>query len=188
MAASLGWMAASLGSARRAGVGAVRRVGTASRQRRRHEKTYAITGRGEGCAATVTARGHTLVTDVPRAGGGADAAPQPVETLLAALIGCETATAHFVARQLGVRVGSIDFEIRASRDVRGSAHVPVGEAAPAPSRLQRIEGVATVATDDPALDAATLAELGRVVHERCPVANMVAASGCDLAVAWRLAT
>lgn len=160
----------------------------AAARRRRHEKRYQITGDGCGTAAAVTARGHKIFTDVPRSGGGDDAAAQPVELLLAALIGCETATASFVARQLGVSLGSVAFELDAVRDTRGSAHVPVDAPAPAPSRLSRITGVARVTTDDPGLDVETLERLGRIVHARCPVANMMDASGCALEIDWRLAT
>ena len=39
------------------------------------------------------AEGHEIFTDVTRAQGGKDSAPQPVNLLLGALIGCETATA-----------------------------------------------------------------------------------------------
>ena len=70
------------------------------------------------------------------------------------------------------------------RDFRGAAHVPVTEPAPAVSRLQRIEGTATVSSADPTID---VAELQRVVHERCPVANMISASGCVLDISWAVA-
>ena len=43
--------------------------------------------------------------------GGANLAPQPVETLLAALIGCTQATALFVGRQLGVVIDKMEFDI-----------------------------------------------------------------------------
>ena len=157
------------------------------RRHQRHQKRYDVIGRGEKCAASTTVRGHTILTDTPRSGGGNDTAAQPVETLLAALIGCESATAHFVARQFRVKIDSIDFALDAVRDVRGSAHIPVEEPAPAPNRLQEITGVARVTTDDPNVDEELLVRLGNVVHERCPIANMVSASGCALHVEWRLA-
>ena len=36
-------------------------------------------------------------------------------------------------------------------------------------------------------DDELIEKLGRIVHERCPVANMVVASGCDLDIEWRRA-
>ena len=150
--------------------------------RKPREKLYSITGTTQGTTSTSQTRGHTLRTDTPPSGGGKDTAPQPVETLLAALIGCEGATADFVARMLRTKIHSIDFELEASRDPQGAAHLPVDAAAPAVSRLTRIWGVANVSID---ADDATIDEIGRIVHERCPVANMVVASGCELDIEWR---
>ena len=150
--------------------------------RKPREKLYSITGRTEGTTSTSQTRGHTLRTDTPPSGGGKDTAPQPVETLLAALIGCEGATADFVARMLRTKIRSIDFELEASRDPQGAAHLPVDATAPAVSRLARIWGVAHVETD---ADDESIEKIGRIVHERCPVANMVVASGCELDIEWR---
>ena len=159
---------------------------TTKTKRGKFEKVYKMTGRGEECAASVSVRGHRILTDTPKLSGGKDGAAQPVELVLAALIGCETATAHFVARQLGVTIDRVDFEVEAVRDVRGAAHVPVDAEAPAPARLQRIVGEARVTSADPAVDDAVVARLAAIVHARCPVADMIAASGCALDVAWRL--
>ena len=152
--------------------------------RKPREKLYSITGRTEGTTSMSQTRGHTLKTDTPPSGGGEDTAPQPVETLLAALIGCEGATADFVARMLRTKIRSIDFELEASRDPQGAAHLPVDAPAPAVSRLTRIWGVAHVEID---ADDEIIEEIGRIVHERCPVANMVVASGCSLDIEWRRA-
>ena len=153
--------------------------------RKPREKLYSITGRTGGTTSTSQTRGHTLKTDTPPSGGGKDTAPQPVETLLAALIGCEGATADFVARMLRTKIRGIDFELEASRDPQGAAHLPVDAPAPAVSRLTRIWGVANVETD---ADDELIEKLGRIVHERCPVANMVVASGCQLDIEWRRAS
>lgn len=54
-----------------------------------------------------------------------------------------------------------------------------------PARLETIVGTATVhgtdATDE------QLHELGAQVHRRCPVANMVTMSGCELKIEWKKA-
>jgi len=159
-----------------------RQRSSATRQPR--EKLYSISGTTQGTTSTSQTRGHTLKTDTPPSGGGTDTAPQPVETLLAALIGCEGATADFVARMLRTKIRGIDFELEASRDPQGAAHLPVDGPAPAVSRLTRIWGVAHVAIDG---DDELIEKIGRIVHERCPVANMVVASGCSLEIEWRRA-
>ena len=152
--------------------------------RKPREKLYSITGTTSGTTSTSQTRGHTLKTDTPPSGGGKDTAPQPVETLLAALIGCEGATADFVARMLRTKIRSIDFELEASRDPQGAAHLPVDAPAPSVSRLTRIWGVAHVEIDG---DDEMIEKIGRIVHERCPVANMVVSSGCELDIEWRRA-
>jgi len=151
-------------------------------------KTYSVQGRGAGCASRCeTGRGHVMSTDTPAKDGGTDTAAEPVETMLAALIGCEQATAHFVGRLLRPRlvIRRIDFELQAERDVRGSAWRPIAEAPPVPAQVTRIWGSAKVAVDGDATND-DIAALGKIVHERCPVASMVRNSGCALEVRWEL--
>ena len=98
---------------------------------------YGLRAAGKGAGAAVRFDGgQTAQTDVPRAMGGKDAAPQPVELLLAALVGCEQATAAYVCRHLSrrVRLDSIDFRYEAERDPRGALHLPLAEDPPAPAR------------------------------------------------------
>ena len=60
-----------------------------------HRKQYSISGIGQGSKVTCqTNTNHILETDVPKKMGGGDDAPQPVEHLLAALLGCTQATAY----------------------------------------------------------------------------------------------
>ncbi|CAE8605516.1 unnamed protein product [Polarella glacialis] len=75
-------------------------------------KSYQVIGEGQGAASEAKCRSHTMRTDVPRESGGKDSAPQPVELVLTALIGCETATAAYVARQMRprFRLQRIEFE------------------------------------------------------------------------------
>eukprot|EP00965_Chrysotila_dentata_P060504 2005565-Pleurochrysis_carterae.AAC.2 len=60
-------------------------------------KVYKLSARSMGRAGTVisTDTGHTIRTDVPKHMGGDDIAPQPVELLLAALVGvCSAIIIH----------------------------------------------------------------------------------------------
>lgn len=91
------------------------------------------------CRST-TSSGHELVTDVPRAAGGRDLSAQPVEMMIASLLGCKVATTHFVARHLWPRahnrVDRIEFvDVEAARDDRGSLHLPINDAAPVSAAL-----------------------------------------------------
>ena len=158
-------------------------------------KLYRFSARGlarSGCAV-LTSTGHRIYTGLPVKAGGDDAAPQPVECLVASLLGCETATAHFVARHLWPRpynrIESIHFEdVVAERDERGALSLPITEPAPVTAGLLCVQ--ATVRVTPPKESACTLADvqmLGRIVEARCPVAAVLRASGCTLNVAWTLA-
>ena len=166
-------------------------------------KTYRLVAKGSKNKCVSTVGGREVVSDTPVDMGGNDDGPQPVEYLLAALVGCKTATATFVARHMRPRLSlqGVDFEVEASRDQHGSLHLPMGKhtlVCPAQpvstdmdmdmdvnvqpvSRLQSISGTAWVTTSASQEQVDLLAE---EVERRCPVANMVVLSGCKLDIRW----
>ncbi|EJK68021.1 hypothetical protein THAOC_10853 [Thalassiosira oceanica] len=132
-----------------------------------------------------TDTGHSLRTDVPRKMGGKDEAPQPVEHLLAAYLGCTQATALYVGRMMSLRVESMEYDVTAFRDERGALELPIDAVPSVPARLQRISG--TVAVHFKAgidVTEGQLQILAEQTETRCPVANMIRASGCDIDVNW----
>ena len=148
-----------------------------------------------------TNTGHKLFTDVPKSMGGKDQAPQPVEHLLAALIGCSQATAIFVARSLHPRIPRIDkieFDLQAHRDARGALQQPIEETPEIPARLQHVSGTAKIYFQPPTgrssqvdtppttmvVSKEDLQLLGEQTEARCPVANMMIASGCTMDIQW----
>ena len=158
-------------------------------------KIYRLAARSlqrSGCEVT-TSTGHTLRTGLPVRVGGDDEAPQPVEMLVAALLGCKTATAHFVARHLWPRphnrIEHIEFvDVLAERDERGALSLPIATPAPVSAQLTLVQGIARVTpVAGASLQDDDVRELGRLVEERCPVAAMMRASGCALRIEWTLA-
>lgn len=136
-----------------------------------------------------TDTGHVLRTDVPKKMGGSDAAPQPVEHLLAALVGCTQATATYVGRMMEPRliVDRIDFDVRAHRDERGALELPIESVPAVPARLQRVSGTAMVhfrKGADEEVSEEQLRILRDQTEARCPVANMMHASGCVMDMQW----
>lgn len=125
-----------------------------------------------------------METDTPFLDGGSARAAEPVETFLAALIGCEQATAHFVSRMLRLGIDRIDFQVGASRDPRGSMTRPVTDDPPVSARLQAVWGTARVYPSSPDVTADDVRLLGEIVHKRCPVASTLIASGCDFHLDW----
>jgi putative redox protein len=147
-------------------------------------KRYRIEAMGSGVACeTTTSSGFSIRSDIPKLAGGTNAAPEPVYLLLAALVGCETATAMFVARKLKLSITSVRFELSAERDERGALSLPIDIDPAEPARLRSIVGTAFVSSPQP-LSEEQLSMLGRQTHRRCPVANMIASSGTELHIAF----
>jgi len=154
-----------------------------------YDTMYRLDGIGRRSKVEITTNtGHQLSTDIPKKMGGTDTAPQPVEMLLGAWMGCTQATALFVGRQMSPRivVESLSFErIEAVRDERGALALPIEEIPPVPSRLRRITGQIRVVTQSKtSLTSEQMEILKEQTEIRCPVANMILASGCAIDVEW----
>jgi uncharacterized OsmC-like protein len=77
-------------------------------------------GRGEsGVLTRIRAGRHSLDVDEPPALGGADAAANPVEHALAAIISCQVVTYRFWAARLGVALDDVEVTAEGDLDVRG---------------------------------------------------------------------
>eukprot|EP00816_Leptocylindrus_hargravesii_P004938 CAMPEP_0196806498 /NCGR_PEP_ID=MMETSP1362-20130617/6405_1 /TAXON_ID=163516 /ORGANISM="Leptocylindrus danicus, Strain CCMP1856" /LENGTH=183 /DNA_ID=CAMNT_0042179999 /DNA_START=335 /DNA_END=886 /DNA_ORIENTATION=+ len=154
----------------------------------KHLKSYSIRATGHNSATkSQTNTGHELQSDVPKSMGGGDAAPQPVEHLLAALIGCTQATAMFVGRSMSPRlmIDKLEFDIEAYRDNRGAHQQPIDKVPVIPSRLQAVSGTVKVFLGNGrALSRDDLDLLAWQTEVRCPVANMMIASGCKMDIQW----
>lgn len=157
-----------------------------------HQKSYHLTGSGERTSVVVsTNTGHTLQTDVPQKMGGTDEAPQPVEHLLAALLGCTQATAIYVGRMMRPRlpIERMEFGVSAYRDERGALELPIDKIPEVPAKLQRVSGTVTVHFQKGTeVSREQLAILAEQTETRCPVANMIVASGCEMDVTWLMGT
>ena len=144
-----------------------------------------------GCALR-TGAGHAVATDLPVMAGGAAIAAQPVELMIAALLGCKVATAHYVARHLFPRphnkIESIVWEdVVGKRDEKGPLALPIEQPPPVFPGLASVTGVALVRLPPGSpVSAADVAKLGELVEQRCPVAAMFVAAGCDMDMEWRL--
>ncbi|CAJ1958902.1 unnamed protein product [Cylindrotheca closterium] len=155
----------------------------------KYQKSYKLEGTGEGTKVEITTNtGHYLATDIPKPMGGRDTAPQPVETLMASWMGCTQATALFVGRHLPERlsISKMEFDnIEAFRDERGALQLPIDTTPEIPSRIQRITGTIRVyeRRGNP-ISTEQMELLKEQTEIRCPVANMMLASGCAIDVEW----
>ncbi len=154
---------------------------------------YQCSGAGVGPSAKIVFPGggggggtpHEVRTDLPKKIGGRDEHPQPVEYLLAALIGCEVSTATFVARHMQPRMKleHIEFSYRGCRNAAIPVHLPLDADLPASPALQRVYGTATVRCAAPETQA-RVEELMRHTQARCPVHSTLA--GVQFDTKWVL--
>ena len=160
----------------------------------KYVKSYALQGKGKGTMVSVsTNTGHSMQLDVPTKMGGKNCAPQPVEHLLAAYIGCTHVTALFVGRNMNPRIliDRMEFDLHAERDERGALQLPIEETPSIPARLMRVFGEITIylktarGNTPLTLTPEELALLSEQTEARCPVANMMSASGCEIQVSWK---
>eukprot|EP00182_Erythrolobus_australicus_P000461 CAMPEP_0185834850 /NCGR_PEP_ID=MMETSP1353-20130828/6385_1 /TAXON_ID=1077150 /ORGANISM="Erythrolobus australicus, Strain CCMP3124" /LENGTH=201 /DNA_ID=CAMNT_0028533359 /DNA_START=41 /DNA_END=646 /DNA_ORIENTATION=+ len=168
----------------------------------RTQKRYEVAGNGFGARSKTSVRDFTVQTDLPRSSGGTNTAAEPVELLLSALIGCESATAAFVARNMRPRMmfHGLRAHYTAHRDQRGAlGALPITDAhsfPPERTGLARVSGevivfLAVHPTASQEIRPETeqrLRTLEQQTHARCPVASMLRASGCDMSgIRWRFA-
>ena len=75
--------------------------------------------------------------------------------------------------------------IQAFRDERGALTLPIDQDPPFASRLYRIEGTITVhCVGGKSMSDEEMKILQTQTELRCPVANMIIASGCKMNVEW----
>lgn len=81
---------------------------------------FAATGTGgEGVRSHIRIGRHTVLIDEPPALGGADDAPNPVESALAGLLSCQIVTYRFWADKLDIPLDDIAVDVEGDLDVRG---------------------------------------------------------------------
>lgn len=157
-----------------------------------HTKSYKIQGIGQGSAVEMkTNTNHQLSTDLPMKMGGKDTSAQPVELLLAALIGCTQATSIYVGRMMKPRllIDRIEFALEGYRDERGALALPIDQSPTIAARLESVSGTVKVYFKKGV--SPTRSEfliLKKQTETRCPVANMIHASGCKMDIEWIDAT
>ena len=151
-------------------------------------KSYKIQGTGKrGAVEMRTNTDHVLHSDVLFKMGGQNTAPQPVELLLAALVGCTQATAVYVGRMMTPRllIDKIEFDFGGFRDERGALELPIDQFPKIPARLKYVRGKINIHFKKGFTPTSEqLQSLKGQTEARCPIANMMHASGCNLDIEW----
>lgn len=121
---------------------------------------------------------HEIVIDEPAARGGTDQGPTPIETMLAALLGCTNVILNRVAEKHDVLVKDLSLHAEVSFDRRG---VMLEEEVSVPFPEIRLTiNLATTAPEDRV--ARVKADLGRF----CPVSKVIRQSGTRLEEVWNV--
>jgi uncharacterized OsmC-like protein len=117
-----------------------------------------------------------FATDEPIAHGGTGEGPSPLQTVLGALLGCESVTFNRTAAEMGFTYQGIEFDADYTIDIRGR----MGVRGVRPHfRTVRVDAVVT--TDEPE------ERFRQVVEEteaRCPVYNLLKDAGVNLQMRW----
>jgi uncharacterized OsmC-like protein len=132
-----------------------------------------VSARNEARPRTVMmVRDHVIVTDEKETDTGAT----PLETTLAALLGCEGVIINRCAEAMGFAYSAVDLEADGTVDQRGSRGV--GGVRPYFQSVRMRVRVHTEESDD------RFARLRRNVEHRCPVMNLFRAADVALEVRW----
>ena len=117
---------------------------------------------GTATQVQLQARDHAFTIDEPASLGGTDLGANPVEHLLAALGACQVITFQVWAQKLGLKLDTVDVDLRGDLDLRGffglDPQVRPG--------FQSIEVDVTITGPE---DEARYAELVEAVEKHCPV-------------------
>ncbi|MCG9894929.1 MAG: OsmC family protein [Fimbriimonadaceae bacterium] len=139
---------------------------------------FSAQGVSESPARTsVSTRGFHLVVDEPPALGGEDIGANPVEYLLAALLGCLNVVCHLVAKERGIDIKRLRLEAEGPLD---PARL-FGDPQAARAGFQEIRVTLHLESD---ATAEALTDWLEEVERRCPVSdNLTQATPIHLALA-----
>ena len=144
----------------------------------RKEHVHRVRGvNGGGARTEVSVRSFALAMDEPPQRRGTDSAQTPLETVVAALVGCKGSTIHAVAQAMRFAYAGVRFEASSVIDLRG----PRGVKGVRPY-FESVDLTIEVFTDEP---ERRVQQLVRNVEARCPVANLLRAAEVALAIDWR---
>lgn len=140
--------------------------------------TLSVTGIGaEGVRSETTIRNFPpVVMDEPPGLGGQDAGPNPMEFVLASLVGCFSVMIRIIAAEMSFSYTTSRFELQGELDVRGLMGVPGVRA-----DFSMVSGRVILDTPEP---SDRIAELRETVEARCPVCSMLRNANTRIEIAW----
>ncbi|MBV9919502.1 MAG: OsmC family protein [Pseudonocardia sp.] len=140
---------------------------------------FAVSGQGTGVAQTVAVKGadYVIETDAYPAFGGEDAHPSPLAYTLASLSSCNQVTSQIVAKELGIVIEAVRFDVSADFD---PTTMTTGAESP-DATFQDVRITAEIRTD---ATAEQLERLRDEVGRRCPVTVLFTRAGVQVTSDW----
>ncbi|WP_420416823.1 OsmC family protein [Pacificispira sp.] len=119
-----------------------------------------------GLHSEVEARDYLLTVDEPKALGGQDLGPNPIELVLAAIASCQEITYRLYADKLGIPLRGVSATVQGDVDLRGMFAIDPG----ARPGFRGLDIQVELDSDAP---AAELDRLKRTVDAHCPVLDII---------------
>lgn len=119
-------------------------------------------------------RGHEQVCDEK---DGTNTGPTPLETVLGGLASCEAVMIFRVTEALGYKYNSVDFDVQAEVDGRGSRGVKGVR-----PYFNWVKMKITITSNG--IDDKKLAAVQKNAEARCPVMNLMIDAGVDVETDW----
>lgn len=144
---------------------------------------FAVSGAGTGVAQTVAVAGadYVIETDAYEAFGGQDKHPSPLAYTLASLSSCNQVTSSIVAKELGITIDAVRFDVSSDFD---PTVMTTGKGT-ADATFQNLVITAEITTDaTPEQFAALRDDTAR----RCPVSVLFARAGVKITNDWTQVT
>ncbi|PFG10365.1 MULTISPECIES: OsmC family protein [unclassified Marinobacter] len=117
-----------------------------------------------------------VVMDEPKALGGQDQGPNPLEYLVASLNGCKGVMIPLVAKELNFEFSELTFDTKGMVDLRGLMGQP-----DVSTHFQSLTFAVNIKTDE---SAERLQMLQDAVAERCPVYNLLRDASVSMHTQW----
>lgn len=158
----------------------LRSKGQQSYRRANSTLNLAVRGTGIRSAQSISAAPYTIETDTYKALGGNEAAPSPLALSLASLSGCQQVTGALVAKNLGIKLGKWEVEVKGVLDtdvlVKGTQAVREGE-----GNWEGIDVKVIVETD---VDGERFRLFQEETERRCTLSQLFIRSGVEWKNEW----
>jgi uncharacterized OsmC-like protein len=121
----------------------------------------------ENMKIEVTARDHKLMIDQPKAGGGNDSGPTPLEYLFFSLAGCIGTIGTIIAKQKRIDLRGISVKVEGNLDLE----VLMGKSKENRAGFQEIKVITDIDAD---MSREEKEKFLHEIDERCPISDNIA--------------